>query len=73
MQLPPYLFNGASGTALTVEFWSTFGQNNNSAAVYSFGAQGTIGGQLEGYSHLAFVSDDVTTGLPQARISASEG
>ena len=72
MQLPPYLFNGASGTALTVEFWSTFGQNNNSAAVYSFGAQGTIGGQLEGYSHLAFVSDDVTTGLPQARISASD-
>ena len=72
MQLPPYLFNGASGTALTVEFWATFGANNNSAVVYDFGAQNTIGGQLEGYSHLCFVPNDYTTGLPQARISASD-
>jgi len=72
MGLPAYLFTGASGTALTVEFWATFGQNNNSAVVFDLGAQNTIGGHLEGYSHLCFTPDDATTGLPQARISASD-
>jgi autotransporter-associated beta strand protein len=37
MQLPPNLFNGASATALTVEFWATYGVNANNAYVFSLG------------------------------------
>jgi len=59
MKLPPFLFNRASGTALTVEFWATFGANANNTVVYDFGSQGTINGVLEGYGHLSFVAENV--------------
>jgi autotransporter-associated beta strand protein len=37
MDLPANLFSGATASALTVEFWATFGVNNNGARVFSFG------------------------------------
>lgn len=37
MQLPPNLFTAANATALTVEFWATFGVNANFVRVFDFG------------------------------------
>jgi len=37
MQLPGSLFTAANSTALTVEFWATFGVNANFARVFDFG------------------------------------
>ena len=37
MQLPGNLFNSANATALTVEFWATYGSNPNNVYPFSFG------------------------------------
>ena len=37
MQLPGNLFNGANATALTVEFWATYGSNPNNVYPFAFG------------------------------------
>ena len=37
MQLPGNLFNSANATALTVEFWASFGTNPNNVYVFAFG------------------------------------
>jgi len=45
MQLPPNLFTAANATALTVEFWATYGANANNAYVFAFGNTNYILGQ----------------------------
>lgn len=45
MQLPPNLFNGANATALTVEFWATYGVNPNNVYPFSFGYTNFVIGQ----------------------------
>jgi autotransporter-associated beta strand protein len=56
MQLPGNLFNGANATALTVEFWATYGVNPNNVYVFAFGAtnfvfsQGIVGFNFAHYS-----------------------
>jgi autotransporter-associated beta strand protein len=47
LNLPANLFSGATASALTVEFWATFGVNNNGARVFSFG--NTISGTERNY------------------------
>ena len=37
MQLPGNLFNGANATALTIEFWASFGSNPNNVYAFAFG------------------------------------
>lgn len=41
MQLPGNLFNAANSTALTVEFWATYGVNVNNAHIFDFGSVNT--------------------------------
>jgi autotransporter-associated beta strand protein len=41
MQLPGNLFNAANSTALTVEFWATYGANANNVHVFDFGSTNT--------------------------------
>ncbi len=56
MQLPSGLFNGTNATALTVEFWATYGVNPNNVYVFSFGytnyiiGSGLVGVQYAIYS-----------------------
>lgn len=37
LQLPPEMINGANQTALTVEFWASFGANANNVYAFNFG------------------------------------
>jgi autotransporter-associated beta strand protein len=41
MQLPGNLFNAANSTALTVEFWATYGANASNVHVFDFGSTNT--------------------------------
>ena len=56
MQLPANLFNSANATALTVEFWASFGSNPNNVYAFSFGytnyvfASGIVGVNYVTYS-----------------------
>lgn len=56
MQLPGNLFNGANATALTIEFWATFGANPNNVYAFAFGttnfviSQGIVGFNFAMYS-----------------------
>ena len=54
MQLPPNLFNGANATALTVEFWATYGVNGNWARVFDFGYTNVTGGNVVGATYVGF-------------------
>ena len=50
VQLPPNLFNAGNATALTVEFWATFGANPNNVDVFAFGVTNyVIGSGIVGY------------------------
>lgn len=56
MQLPGNLFNAANATALTVEFWATYGVNPNNVYAFAFGvtnfviSQGIVGFNYAMYS-----------------------
>jgi len=56
MQLPPGLFNATNATALTVEFWATYGTNPNNVYAFAFGvtnfvfSQGIVGFNYAMYS-----------------------
>ncbi len=56
MELPGNLFNAANATALTVEFWATFGSNPNNVYAFAFGttnfvfSQGIVGFNYAMYS-----------------------
>ena len=54
MQLPSNLFTGANATALTVEFWATFGVNQNNSYVFSFGNTNIILGTVNGSQYVIY-------------------
>ena len=45
MRLPGSLFNAANATALTVEFWATYGVNPNNVYAFAFGVTNFVTGQ----------------------------
>jgi autotransporter-associated beta strand protein len=58
MELPPNLFNGANATALTIEFWATFGVNSGFARVFDFGYTNVTGGNVVGANYVAFTPNN---------------
>jgi autotransporter-associated beta strand protein len=55
MQLPGNLFNATNATALTVEFWATYGVNSANAYMFSLGYTNYILGQgIAGIQYLAY-------------------
>jgi len=50
MQLPGGLYNGNNSTALSFDFWATFGVNGDNARVFAFGGTNSVGtGQAINY------------------------
>jgi len=68
MELPGNLFNGGNATALSVEFWATFGTSDNNARVFEFGAVNANG---NGINNLGFTPHN-GSGLQQLSISAGD-
>jgi autotransporter-associated beta strand protein len=61
MQLPGNLFNSANATALTVEFWATYGTNPNNVYPFSFGATNFVTGQgIIGFNYVIYSSHNST-------------
>lgn len=55
MQLPGNLFNGGNATALTVEFWATYGVNPNFTYTFAFGLTNfVIGSGIVGFNHAMY-------------------
>ncbi|MGC3956559.1 MAG: immunoglobulin domain-containing protein [Verrucomicrobiota bacterium] len=55
MQLPGNLFNAGNATALTVEFWATFGANPNNVYVFAFGVTNfVIGSGIVGFNYAMY-------------------
>lgn len=55
MQLPGNLFNAGNATALTVEFWATFGVNPNNVYVFAFGVTNFVFSQgIIGFNHAMY-------------------
>ena len=69
MQLPGDLFNSANSTALTVEFWATFGANANFVRVFDFG---NVNVQNNGINYVGF-SPHNGSGGHQLHISPGDG
>jgi autotransporter-associated beta strand protein len=61
MEITNTLFNGTNATALTVEFWATYGGNANNAYVFSFGYTNIVGGTIQGHSYVNY-SPHTSTG-----------
>ncbi len=72
MQLPSNLFNGANATALTVEFWATYGANPNYARVFDFGYTNVTGGNVVGATYVAFSPHNGSGGHQMLINSASD-
>jgi len=50
LQLPANLFSAANATALTIEFWATFGTNPNNVDIFAFGQTNyVIGSGIVGF------------------------
>ena len=61
MQLPGNLFNAANATALTFEFWATFGTNPNNVYPFSFGRTNYVTGSgIVGFNYLIYSSHNTT-------------
>ena len=58
MQLPANLFNSGNATALTIEFWATFGVNANNARVFDFGFTNQTLGVTVGANYVGFSPHD---------------
>jgi len=69
MQLPGNLFNAANSTALTIEFWATFGVNANFVRVFDFGNTNV---QNNGVNYVGF-SPHNSAGGHQIHISPGDG
>ena len=69
MELPGNLFNSGNATALTVEFWATFGVNGNFVRVFDFGNTNV---QNNGVNYVGF-SPHNGTGGHQIHISPGDG
>ena len=55
MQLPSNLYSGANATALTFEFWATYGSNPNNVYVFAFGVTNYVAGQgIIGFNHAMY-------------------
>jgi len=55
MELPAGLFNGANSTALTVEFWATYGVNPNNVYVFGFGVTNFLTGSgIVGFNYVTY-------------------
>ena len=54
MQLPPNLFNAANATALTVEFWATYGVNPNNVYPFSFGNTNLVSAVIVGVNYAIY-------------------
>ena len=55
MQLPGNLFNGGNATALTVEFWATYGSNPNNVYAFAFGVTNFVTGSgIVGFNHAMY-------------------
>jgi autotransporter-associated beta strand protein len=54
MQLPAGIVNGANQTALTVEFWATYGVNADNCYVFSFGNTNIIAGAVDGSEYVIY-------------------
>ena len=54
MQLPPNLYNSANATALTFEFWATYGSNPNNVYAFAFGVTNAVIGQIVGFNHAMY-------------------
>ena len=55
MQLPGNLFNGGNATALTVEFWATYGSNPNNVYVFAFGTTNFVTSfGIEGFNYAQY-------------------
>jgi autotransporter-associated beta strand protein len=61
MQITNTLFNATNATALTVEFWATFGANSANCYVFSFGYTNIVGGQVQGSKYVSY-SPHTSTG-----------
>lgn len=57
MQLPGNLFNAGNATALTVEFWATYGSNPNFVYTFAFGVTNFVISQgIVGFNHAMYCS-----------------
>ena len=55
MQLPGNLYSGANATALTVEFWATYGSNPNNVYAFAFGVTNfVVGSGIVGFNHAMY-------------------
>lgn len=55
LQLPGNLYSGANATALTVEFWATFGSNPANVYAFAFGVTNfVIGSGIVGFNHAMY-------------------
>ncbi len=54
MQLPGGLFNSANATALTIEFWASYGVNANNAYLFAFGFTNQTLGVTVGANYVCF-------------------
>jgi autotransporter-associated beta strand protein len=72
MELPGGLYNATNATALTVEFWASFGVNGNWARVFDFGYTNQTGGNVVGANYFAFTPHNGSGGHQIAVNSASD-
>lgn len=72
MELPGGLYNATNATALTVEFWATFGVNANFVRVFDFGYTNVTLGNVVGANYLAFSPRNGTGGHQIMVNSASD-
>ncbi|MBW8865222.1 MAG: autotransporter-associated beta strand repeat-containing protein, partial [Verrucomicrobia bacterium] len=72
MQLPPNLFNGGNATALTVEFWATFGVNSGFSRVFDFGYTNVTLGVIVGVTYVGFTPHNNSSGHQILINSASD-
>lgn len=71
MELPGNLFNGGNATALTVEFWATYGSNPSWAYTFAFGVTNyVIGSGIVGFNHAMYCAH---TGSGGQTASATPG
>ncbi|HVM50448.1 MAG TPA: LamG-like jellyroll fold domain-containing protein [Candidatus Acidoferrum sp.] len=61
MQLPGNVFNATNATALTVEFWATFGANSANCYVFSLGYTNVVSGTVQGSKYVCY-SPHTSTG-----------
>lgn len=72
MELPGGLYDASNATALTVEFWATFGANANWARVFDFGYTNVTLGNVVGANYFGFTPRTSSGGHRIAVNSASD-